>query len=159
MEKAELGFESFISDISPEYELLVKKIYDKLVEEGCGVKLQEAKSGHVVSFTVSGKTLANFVSRKKGPVVRIYGDNCGEYVQILASLPEAMQKTIDKAPVCRRLLDPEKCNARCPMGYCFVLNGQDYKKCRYNCFMFPITEENVSGILDLLDHEVELRKA
>ncbi|MDL2234374.1 hypothetical protein LJC63_12475 [Ruminococcaceae bacterium OttesenSCG-928-L11] len=159
--KTKLVFSNYLSDINPEFEFLVQRIHDKMVEWGCQVKLQESKSGHVVSFVdaKTDKTVANFVSRKKGPTVRIYADNLDQYAAMLPELPKAMVAQLEKASACRRLLDPTKCNARCPMGYVYTLNGTEHKKCRYNCFMFLINEDTAPSILTLLEREMAGRSA
>ena len=159
MEKKELGLEGYLSDCSPDFEIYVRQVHDKLMQGGMEVKVQQAKSGHVVSFTdpKSKKVIANFISRKKGPVIRIYGDNVGKYEGTLEELPEGMIKDIEKTSVCRRMVDPVKCNAKCPMGYAFTIHGNLYQKCRYNCFMFVMNAENVPSIINLLDHEIRQR--
>lgn len=159
MEKKVLRLENFLSDISPDFEPMIREINDRLVQSGCEVKLQEAKSGHVVSFAdpATKKVVANFVARKKGPVIRIYGDHYTEYLDLINTLPEKMRKDIEKASVCRRLIDPTKCNARCPMGYELTIGETLHQKCRYSCFMFPVNGENTPAILGLLEREVAER--
>jgi hypothetical protein len=68
-----------------------------------------------------------------------------------------MKKTIESAPICKRLHDPDKCNSRCPMGYTFELNGNLYKNCRYNSFIFPVNEENHEAIRQFLEREMQER--
>lgn len=159
MEKKELKFESYLSDISPEHEGLVLGLHDMMTGRGCQVKLQEAKMGHVVSFTdpKTKKTVANFVSRKKGPMVRIYGDNSDKYPELIGELPAGMVADVEKSSVCRRLLDPTKCNSRCQMGYVLTLGGTEHKKCRNSCFMFFINKENTPWVQKLLDRELSER--
>jgi hypothetical protein len=161
MSKNELQFDNYLSDINPEFETYVMQVYEKLTAHGCAVKLQEAKSGYVVSFLdpETKKTVANFISRKKGPIIRIYGDNAGKYMDVIASLPDNMLKDIEKAPVCRRLIDPAKCNSRCVMGNILTINGVEHKKCRINCFMFVMDAQNIPSILALLDSEISQRTA
>lgn len=161
MAKSELKFEGFLSDIHPDFEDSAKLIHDRLVERGCQVKVQEAKSGRVVSFTDPGaqKAIANLVVRKSGPVARIYGDHAGGYMDVIGSLPDKLVKAIEKAPLCKRLIDPEKCNSRCPMGYVLTIGGTEHKKCRYSCFMIPVNSENTPSILSILDRELAARAA
>jgi len=161
MDKKEMRFEDFLNDISPAFVECVTQIHDTLIGGGCDIKLQLAKSGHVVSYSdpKTGKVAANLVTRKKGPVVRIYGDNVNNCPSLLEALPEKMVKSIEKAPACRRMLDPTKCNGKCPMGYDFVLQGVRQQKCRYNCFLFEITGETTPWIIDLLKAEIQGRTA
>lgn len=161
MAKEEFRFEDFLNDISPEYADIAGNLHNFLLESGCGLKMQLAKSGHVVSYTdpKTKKVTANFVSRKKGPVVRIYGDNAYKYMDFLESLPEAMIKFVGKSPDCKRLLDPAKCNQKCPMGYTLTLNGDTYKKCRYGCFMFEMNADSAPYIKTFLENELRERTA
>lgn len=160
-EKEELRFEGFLSDIDPKYTDIVGHLHDFLIGKGCGIKIQLAKSGHVVSFSdaKTKRVVANFVSRKNGPIARIYGDNSNKYIDFLEALPEEMIKAIGKSPSCKRLIDPEKCNSRCPMGYDLTIKGTRYQKCRYGCFMFDINAVSAPYIKDFFDKEIAERTA
>jgi len=68
-----------------------------------------------------------------------------------------MVKAIEKAPVCKRLIDITKCNSKCRMGYDFTLKDTQYQKCQYNCFMFLVTDENISFINEFLANELNAR--
>jgi len=159
MDKTNLTFDSYLSDIGPDYEPFVMQIHDALTQWGCTVKLQEAKNGHVVSFADprTKRVIVNFVSRKKGPVIRIYGDNAGSYGQLINDLPQDMVQEIEKASICRRMHDPAKCNSRCLMGYALTINGTQHKKCRNSCFMFTMNARNTPSILELLHRELQAR--
>lgn len=160
MEKTELKYEDFLYDVDFAVRPFVDEMHEFLLKNGCDVKLAMAKSGYVVSY-VQGKakrTVMNYVFRKKGLVVRIYGDHIGEYVDDLQTLPESMKKAIVKAPVCRRLIDPTKCNQHCPMGVVFVLDGEEYKKCRYGSLMFPLSDEANPYIRELISKELRARE-
>jgi len=100
----------------------------------------------------------NFVFRKTGLVVRIYCDYVGDYVDSVESLPEPMIKAIEKAPTCKRFNNPPHCNPKC-IGYIFKLNGIEHKKCRYNCFLLPVNEENIPIIKSLTENEIKIRKS
>lgn len=161
MDQKEMRFEDFLNDISPEYIDYVSEIHDLLLQHSCIIKMQLAKSGHVVSYSdpKTKKVVANFVSRKKGPVIRIYGDHSSKYMELLEALPEGMIKSIEKSSACRRLIDPVKCNSRCPMGYTLTVKGIRHQKCRYNCFMFEINTQNSASIMSLLVKELRERAA
>ena len=62
---------------------------------------------------------------------------------------------IRKASVCKRLLDPNDCNPRCRMGYTFVMEGEQYQKCRYMAFLLTLNEESHPYILQLLHKELD----
>ena len=161
MAKEEIKFEDFLTNVSPENLGFVHETHELLLQNGCSYKIEAAKSGYVFSYLTpkTKKVLANYVFRKKGMLVRVYGDNIGRYADILGTLPDGMVKAIEKAPVCKRLLDPAKCNARCPMGYVFALNEKTLKNCRYKSFMFDVREENHSAIRDFLMRELKERTA
>lgn len=158
--KEETPFGDFLSEVNPACLGFVTRLHEYLLENDCSVKIESAKSGYVVSYSLNKtkKVVANYVFRKKGLIIRIYGDYVSNYMEFINTLPEEMAKAIEKAPVCKRLVDPAKCNSRCPMGYVFTLKGTEYQKCRYNSFMFLINDENTSYIKTFLEHELEERK-
>lgn len=149
----------YLADIPPGFEAFVEQVFQAFAQRAYSIKLQTAKSGHVVSF-VHPKTkavAANFISRKSGPVIRLYGDYAAAYLPELEALPAPMKANIKKAGPCRRLLDPTACNARCPMGYAFPLEGEEQVKCRYGCFMFVMNRAQTPGILALVEAELAAR--
>lgn len=159
MSKDGLRFEDFLMEVDSACLGIVTQLHEYLTENGCGVKLEAAKSGYVVSYShnKTKKVIANYVFRKKGLIIRIYGDNVSNYAELIDTLPAGMADAIEKAPMCKRLMDPSKCNSRCPMGYIFTLKGTEHKKCRYNSFMFLINDENASYIKSFLENELMLR--
>ena len=78
---------------------------------------------------------------------------------ILDTLPEKVKKEIKKASVCKRLINPDDCNPKCVMGYTFVLDGQQYQKCRYMAFQPTLSEENNLYIKQFLEKELRSGKA
>ena len=159
MPKEEIKFEDFLLNVSPANIVFINEVNDHLLQKGCTYKIESAKNGHVLSYNLpkTKKVIINYVFRKKGMLVRIYGDNIVKYEDILKTLPEGMTKAVEEAPKCKRLHDPTKCNSRCPMGYIFELNGKEYKNCRYSSFMFEIKSENFEAIRDFIDHELKER--
>lgn len=139
----------------------VTQIHNALLGAGFSVSLALAKSGFVVSYTDprTKRVAANLITRKKGPIIRIYADNVSEYEPALAKLPPAMVKHLAGAAGCRRLLDPSACSPTCPMGYIFDLEGNLQKKCRYNCFLFVMDDQQTPYILELLAEELARRTA
>jgi len=145
-------------DVHPAYHGFVLQTHSYLLENGCVMKMSIAKNGYLVSYSdINKRVIANFVFRKRGLVIRIYGDNVNLYNDFLETLPDEMKKAIDKAPVCKRLIDITKCNSRCRMGYEFTLNGAIHKKCQYNCFMFAVDFESIPFISDFLKNELTAR--
>ena len=159
MEKKKYRFEDFLLDVHPAYQEFVTKTNDDLSQNGYKVKIEMAKSGFLVSFfeAKTKRSIANFVFRKSGLVVRIYGENVNRYLNFMETLPESMCKAIDKAPICKRLVNPMACNSRCPMGYDFILKGKHHQKCRYSGFMFPVNDENIPFIKTFLATEARER--
>lgn len=146
-------FEDFIESVDEELQELVCELHKELKELGCKAEVKLAKSGYVVSYQLNKKTVLNYVFRKKGMFVRIYANHIAQYREILDTLPESMIKTIQKASVCKRLLDPSACNQRCSMGYDFILRGEHLKKCRNSAFMFLLNEESEPFIREILLQE------
>lgn len=159
--KTEIPYEDFLAMVDPAMVPFVTRLDGIMRGAGCAVGIEPAKSGYVVSykFADGGRTLANFVFRKKGLVIRIYADHILKYMELLESLPVAMKAKVAKAPVCRRLINPELCNPHCPKGYEFILAGENHQKCRYNCFMFFLGEEENPHIQTLVEREIACRRA
>ena len=159
MAKQEYHIEDFLNDISPDCADFIMALHGYLTENDCAMTMKQAANGHVVSYAKNKKVIANFVSRKKGPVVRIYGDNASKYTGFMETLPDTMLSSIAKAPACKRLLNPGDCNSRCSMGYDFTVKGAHHQKCKYNCFMFEINAGHFPSIKAFLEHEVRERSA
>lgn len=159
MAKESISFEDFLAALPPQLVEYATQTDSYLQQNNCTLKIESAKNGYVVSYfhKPSGRTLLNYVFRKKGVLMRLYADNVLKYMDYLETLPQTMQKDIEKAPVCKRLINPDACNPRCPKGYEFLLAGQQHQKCRYNCFMFLINEESMPHLQTILQKEIALR--
>ena len=154
------AFSDFIMEVDPRLHGFVQQTDEQMTQYGCKLKIATSKSGYVVSYThaKSKKVILNFVFRKSGLVVRIYGDSVGQYLDLLEALPDKMRKVIEKAPSCKRFEDPPRCNSKCG-GYVFILGGTQYQKCRYNCFMFGVDHESIPFIDRFIENEVGARNA
>jgi hypothetical protein len=131
-----------------------------LTEKGCARKIESAKSGYRASYSINKRALFNFVFRKKGLHTRVYGDNVMGYAGFPASMPESMIKVMVKSTDCKRLtVAPDACTPSCKMGYEFTINGEDLKKCRFNCFFFHVTDESLPYIKSLIENELAERIA
>lgn len=161
MPKEQIKFDDFLLNVSPENLGFVHETHDFMLQNGCSFKIEAAKSGNVLSYLLpkTKKVIVNYVFRKSGMIIRIYGDNISKYIDIMQMLPKGMINAIEKAPVCKRLVDPTKCNSRCPMGYVFDLNGKTYQNCRYYSFMFDVTDENYASIRNFIEQELKERTA
>lgn len=154
MEQVQLGFENFIATVDDGNKEFVTGLHQDFTAHNCKIGVKEAKSGYVVSYTFNKKTIANFVFRKTGLIIRIYANHIGEYMSFLETFPDTMAKTIEEASNCKRLMNPEDCNSKCAMGYSFMLRGQHLQKCRNNAFMFRLCEENNAYIKVFLENEL-----
>lgn len=152
-------FEAFLQTVDERYREFVEQLDEYLTQSHCKSEVKMAKSGYVVSYILcdTQKTLANFVCRKSGMKLRIYPEHLAQYTEFLDTLPVKMKKEIQKASVCKRLLDPTACNPKCAMGYVFTLDGQEYQKCRYMAFMPTLNEENNPYIRQFLERELQNR--
>ncbi len=154
-----IQFEDFLLTVAPPYQVFVSELHEFLLMNDCKVRMGQKSSGYFVSYThtPSKRVLLNFVFRKKGLVTRIYGDYVNAYLPLLDGFPDAMRKEIEKAPVCKRLTDPQACNPKCAMGYDFTLRGRRFQKCQYNCFMFLVNEESGPYIKEMAEKELQAR--
>ena len=114
MAKEEIRFEDFLANVTPDNLDFVRSTHAYVTKSGCTYKIEAAKSGHVLSYILprSKKVLLNYVFRKNGMIVRIYGDFVNNYSDILETLPKGMADSIEKSPPCKRLNDLTKCNSR-----------------------------------------------
>ena len=148
-------FQDFLASVDGENQKFVSDLHDELTQLGCKIDVKAAKSGYVVSYSLNKKTVANYVFRKKGLIARIYAGHIAQYMDVLDTLPDSMVRSIQEAPICKRLVDPAACNQRCSMGYDFILKGERLQRCRNNAFMFLLDEESRPHMKSLLLHEVK----
>lgn len=142
-------FSEFVSSAGKN-NFVVEKINSFLLDEDCDRNIQTAKSGYTVSYLQDKKTVCTFVCWKTGIKLRIYPLNLNKYQEFLDALPSKIKNNIKKASVCKRLINPEDCNPKCPKGYEFLMDDEKYQKCRHMAFMIEATAENQSSILDFL---------
>lgn len=159
MPKEKIPFAQFVEAVPPKYSNFVTEMDKYLLDNNFTRDIKEAKSGYLVSYAYAPtkRVVANYVFRKKGPILRIYTDNIARYEQCLDDLPQSMQDIITKAGPCKRLLNPDACNPACLMGYEFMMNNEAQTKCRYNCFMFYLSEEANPYLTEIMQHEVAQR--
>lgn len=148
-------FQDFLASVDGENQKFVSELHDELTELGCKIDVKSAKSGYVVSYSLNKKTIANYVFRKKGLIARIYAAHVTQYMELLDTLPDSMLRSIQEAPICKRLVDLSACNQRCSMGYDFVLKGERLQRCRNNAFMFLLHEESRPYVKSLLVSEAK----
>lgn len=149
-----MTFEDFLKGFDPFTESFVVPMHKALTEKGYNTEIKPAAQGPVVSYKTpkTKKTVLNYVFRKSGMQVRIYGDNAFKYQDFLLSLPEVMITAMNKAGQCK------ECNARCSKGYPVLAGGSESLKCRYGAFLFPLTPETMPSIKAFIETEIAERE-
>ena len=160
MPKATISFGEFLEAAGHKHVDFITALHDFMTENEYKTDIKNAASGYVVSYihTPSKRTVANYVFRKKGLMMRIYADNVASYMEILAKWPVAMKNTLKKAGACKRLVNPEACNQRCLMGFDFILDGERQQKCRNGGFMFFLDDDTKPCLMEMLEHELRARE-
>jgi len=154
-----LQFSDFLNNVDIFYRDFVIDLDNYLSENKAKIKIQLAKNGYVASYShpKDKKVMFNYVFRKSGIIMRIYADNLNKYIDVIENLPEKVLKKALGAGDCKRLIDPTKCSSRCQMGYDFTIGGERYKKCRFNCFMIPLNDENIPHLRQIIEREMTVR--
>lgn len=142
-------YKLFLDSIDERWVDFINEVNTYLMEAGCKCDIKEAKSGYAVSYKLNKKALVNFVHRKTGIKIRIYAKNIAKYQTFLNTLPEKMKADIKKSSDCK------SCNSKCEEGYNFILDGGQYKKCKYTAFFLPLSEENNPYIMELIKNEIK----
>jgi hypothetical protein len=154
----EQKFQDFLMSVPTEEQGTVLELDALFKEYGCECDIKEAKNGYMVSYykKIEKKkvTIINFVFRKTGVKIRIYAKNVGKYQGLLDRLPQKMKTEIMKAGDCKRLFDPTLCNQKCQMGFSFLMEGEEYKKCRNMAFMPTLCKENDEYIIEFVKSEL-----
>jgi hypothetical protein len=161
MAKEKYTYQQFFETVEPPDIEAVQQLHALMERHGCGLKIEAAKQGFVVSYLdpKTKKTVANLVFRKNGLHLRLYADHAAQYAELVAALPEKTLAQLDKAPNCKRLMDIAPCSPYCVMGADFELRGTRYQKCRFNAFLMPLAGENFQGLMAMTARELELRVA
>ena len=160
MKNAEYKFEDFLLNVEDAYKDFVDNINLILLKKNYISKIESKASGFFVSYShpKTKRGIFNFLFRKKGLLVRIYGDNCNKYSDLLNSLPENIINQIEKAGICKRLINPESCNQKCPMGYDFYIGKKHHQKCRNSCFYFEADSKSIPFLFKIIENEMKERK-
>jgi len=160
MPKVIIPFSSFIEAAGLEHIDFINTLHQYMEENDCKTEIKEAANGYVVSYIhkPSKRTIINYVFRKEGLLMRVYADNVSAYVDMLTDWPDSMKDTVKKAGICKRLIDPEKCNARCLGGFDFTLDGDQQQTCRYAGFMFLLSDETKPCLQKMVECEMQARK-
>ena len=160
MQKQVIPFSDFMIAAGAEHEDFINQLHDFLQKNDCIAKIREAANGYVVSYVhkPTTRTVANYVFRKKMPMLRVYADNVHSYIDIVNNLPDAMKDTIKKGGPCSRLINPSACNSRCLNGYDFILDGERQQKCRcHMSFTFFLDNETKPYLREIMEREMQAR--
>lgn len=152
-----ITFDDFLMTVPEENTKWVLDIDEELKALGCTISIKDAKSGYVVSYQYDKKTVMNWVFRKTGMLARIYGNSAGKYEDLIAALPEEMQKKMKNSRDCKKL-NGGVCSPTCVGGMVFNLDAETFKKCRLDGMQFKLEEDNFPHIKDLVVAEVKARK-
>ena len=151
-------FLEFYHGVSDEYKGFVTTIHEKLLKEGCNVKISSNKTNlFSVKYAQGRKGVFLFMLRKKGLKASVYAGNFAQYPDVLNSLPETMATQIKKSSNCVNVMRPGKCRDRC-IGYDINIKEELYQKCKYDCFQFDVDARSIPALLELLESELEERR-
>ena len=158
MAQEKITFEQFVETVEPAQKAFVEEFHAYLLERGCKVAFQEKKSGFLASYKYGKppRALLNFLFRKQGMLVRIYGENIAAYPDLLGALPPEMVEAIAQSGDCGRLVK-NTCSPKC-IGYDFMVGGAHFQKCRYNCFEFLVCEAHNGYIRAFAERELDARQ-
>ncbi|MDR2956950.1 MAG: hypothetical protein LBU61_02050 [Coriobacteriales bacterium] len=161
MAKAKVNYDEFMSAVAPEHQGFADNLHNSMLEQGCSAKIELKPSGYFISYThiQTKKKTVNLLFRKKGMITRIYGENIGHYQTFMDSLPPEMVEAIEKAPVCKRLINPDDCWSKCTMGYDFTIRSEHFQRCKYHCFEFVASLDSNPYVLEFVKNEVLARNA
>ena len=157
MAQEKISYEHFLISTDEDHHAFVQDLHEFMLENGCKATFEAKKTGLLGSYkhTKTKRSVINLLLKKHGLLVRIYGENIGEYPDFLNTLPQEMVKSIEKAGACGRLVN-NTCSPKC-MGYDFTIGGEHFQKCRYNCFEFLVTEGSSSYIKTFVENEMRKR--
>ena len=145
------NFDDFIKSVEPAHQAFTRAAHEVLMMGSCKMKMESKASGLFVSYSnpKTKRSLLIFLFRKSGLLVRLYPDNTNSLFS-MENLPVSMEKEIDKAPDCKM------CSDKCNKGYKFLLHEKAYNKCRYNAFLFAVTQESKPVLTEWIEKEIEL---
>lgn len=156
MAKEVLKFEDFISNSDPLHSTFFEQVNGMMVEKGYKIIVESKKTGYGLTYkdAKSKKSIMNFVKRKKGVYMRIYGKNTKAYMQLFDTLPESMKAEIKKGNDCKRFIDDDACSSRCVKGTEIMMDGILYGKCRYDALFFFLEPEKYEPLKEILSNEI-----
>ena len=159
MAQEKLSFEQFLEAADANNHVFVQDLHNYMLDNGCKATFEEKKTGLLASYKhgKSKKTVINVLIKKRGVLVRIYGENANKYLDFLNTLPDEMVQYIESAGICNRLVH-NTCSPKCS-GYDVTIRGERFQKCRYNAFEFLATNESIPFIKTFVENELKERSA
>jgi len=159
MAQEKLDFEQFLQSVDASCRAFAQDLHGYLYENGCKATFEEKKTGLLGSYkhAKTKKSVINLLLKKRGLLVRIYGENIGGYPKFLDTLPAEMVQSIDGAGECKRLVQ-NTCSTKC-MGYDFTVGKKRFQKCRYGGFEFLVTDASGPYIRAFVENEMRERLA
>jgi len=147
---AQYKIDDFFKEVEPVHQAFARDTHEMLITGGYKTKIESKASGLFVSYShpKTKRSLLNFVFRKNGLLTRLYPDNASTRFS-MDNLPASMEEELYKAPDCKM------CSEKCTKGNKFLLRGQAYDKCRYNSFLFAVTEESKPILTEWIEKEVK----
>ncbi len=160
MTKEKSTYNDFILNTDVLHVDFYNELNELLTQNGYIEKVELKKFGYGLSYSHKStkKSLINFVPRKKGTYIRIYGNHTDNYREKLTTLPDSMIKELGKGHECKRMSDPDACNSRCSMGVNILIERELHAKCRFAALFFLIATEKYEAIKDILTSEINERK-
>jgi len=159
MSAEKISYEQFLEPVELNRRDFVQNLHNYMLDNGCKATFESKKTGLLGSYkhTKTKKSVINLLLKKHGLLVRIYGENIGNYPDFLNTLPKEMVQEIDTAGICRRIAHGT-CSPKCS-GYDFVIKDNHFQKCRYSCFEFLVTDTSSAFISAFIENELKERAA
>ena len=127
-----------------------------MTENDCKTEIKEAASGYVASYihSQSKRTVANYVFRKKGLMIRIYTDNVSSYMEIFEKWTAAMKDTIKKLAHVKGCLIQWIAILVASYGIRFILDDERQQKCRNS----GLNDETKPYLKEMMECEIQARE-
>ena len=157
MAQEKMTYEQFLQAVETEQQTFVQDLHDYMLSNGCKAAFEEKKTGLFGSYkhTKTKKSVINLLLKKRGLLIRIYGEHSNKYLDFLNTLPDEMVQSINNAGDCKRLVH-NTCSPKCS-GYDVMIYDNHYQKCRYSGFEFLVTKESEPYIKLFVEHEIKER--
>ena len=150
-----MDIQEFVKAAEPQNREFVQTVHDELTALGYKIKSESKATGLFVTYSYpkTKRSFLNLFFRKAGMKARLYP--LGVNKDIVDNLPCSMEKEVEKAMPCKRLINPSDCSPTCVKGYDFDLKGKRLQKCRFNCFEFFVTAESKPVMLKWIQSEAK----